>query len=144
MIESNIYLLGKLYICDPSLNKECSKEGCYINGGGCYLTNNDMCKEKRLNFKLLQAIIKDNDIPEDVKLINGYGYEDDDSEMMGMWYNKEENIICFTENICEDNYLRDPKWEFLAGRIFFDIEKNNKAILEKYLKVRGRLKGVIK
>lgn len=137
-MKGNIYLLGKLYICDPDLNENCTKEGCYRNGGGCYLTNDDRCKEQRLNFKLLQAIIKDNEIPEDVGFISDSGWECCDTEMMGLWYNPKENLICFTQNISDDKYLRNPDWEFLAGRIFFDIEKNNKDILEKYLEVRGR------
>ena len=28
----------KLYICDPNLNKECSKTNCHINGGPCIHT----------------------------------------------------------------------------------------------------------
>lgn len=31
-----------LYLCDPDKNKECSKEGCYIYGGACCLTRNEL------------------------------------------------------------------------------------------------------
>lgn len=30
----------KLFYCDPKKNSVCSKEGCFINGGGCVLTSN--------------------------------------------------------------------------------------------------------
>lgn len=138
MRKSNIYLLGKVYICDPDLNENCTKEDCYRNGGGCYLTNDRNCEEKRLNFKLLQTIMKDNDIPEDVGFISDSGWEDGDSEMMGLWYNPKENLICFTQQINEDIYLRKPDWEFLAGSLFFDTEEYAKKIVKKYLEVRGR------
>lgn len=138
MKKGNIYLLGAVHICDPDLNKDCTKEGCYRNGFGCYLTNDRKCEEKRLNFKLLQTIMKDNDIPEDVGFISDSGWECGDSEMMGLWYNAKENLICFTQNISDDKYLRNPDWEFIIGSPFHDNERCNKEILEKYLKVRGR------
>ena len=28
-----------LYLCDPELNTDCDKTGCYINGGGCMQTS---------------------------------------------------------------------------------------------------------
>lgn len=31
-----------LYVCDPDKNTECSKEGCYIHGGACCLTRNEL------------------------------------------------------------------------------------------------------
>ena len=27
-----------LFECNPQLNRECTKSGCYIHGGPCYLT----------------------------------------------------------------------------------------------------------
>lgn len=38
----------KLYYCDPSKNKKCSKTWCYLKGGECFLTTdkkNSMLKE---------------------------------------------------------------------------------------------------
>lgn len=29
---------GRIYMCDPEKNTECSKRACYINGGGCRRT----------------------------------------------------------------------------------------------------------
>lgn len=37
-----------VYECDPEKNKKCTKEGCFINGGGCRLT---LHKEFSINGK---------------------------------------------------------------------------------------------
>jgi len=34
----------KLYECNPSKNKECSKTSCYIIGGPCHSTTNEQYK----------------------------------------------------------------------------------------------------
>lgn len=38
----------ELYLCDPDINKNCTKEGCFINGGPCRMTNHkEFEKEER-------------------------------------------------------------------------------------------------
>lgn len=35
-----------LYLCDPDKNTECTKEGCYINGGPCCLTKYERFRDE--------------------------------------------------------------------------------------------------
>lgn len=35
-----------LYLCDPDKNTECTKEGCYINGGPCCLTKYEQFRDE--------------------------------------------------------------------------------------------------
>ena len=35
-----------LYLCDPDKNTECTKEGCYVNGGPCYLTKDERFRDE--------------------------------------------------------------------------------------------------
>ena len=35
-----------LYLCDPDKNTECTKEGCYIHGGECYLTRDERFRDE--------------------------------------------------------------------------------------------------
>ena len=41
-----------LYLCDPDKNTECTKEGCYINGGECYLTRDERFRNEWLTNML--------------------------------------------------------------------------------------------
>lgn len=51
-----------------------------------------------MTFKILQKIIKDNNIPEDVHLLSDSGWECNETEMNGVYYNKSENEIVFTQH----------------------------------------------
>ena len=39
LIEADL-LRKQLYLCDTERNQECTKTGCHINGGECFLTTN--------------------------------------------------------------------------------------------------------
>lgn len=52
-----------------------------------------------MTFELLQKIIKDNNIPEDVVLRSNSGWECNATEMDGVWYHREDNVIHFTQDI---------------------------------------------
>ena len=46
-------LIPELYWCDPNKHKECSKSGCYINGGECYrTTHKEYALEEKSNPKV--------------------------------------------------------------------------------------------
>lgn len=42
--------LPKIYLCDPSKNKDCKKTGCYWNGGDCRHTKKEEYKAE-YNFE---------------------------------------------------------------------------------------------
>lgn len=54
------------YYCSPSLNKECTKEGCFLNGGPCCCTTDPKYAARtleridRMNFKLVAAVANDD------------------------------------------------------------------------------------
>jgi len=43
-LEAQENKLPKIYLCDPSKNKECDKTFCFINGGDCNMTQKKECK----------------------------------------------------------------------------------------------------
>ena len=72
-----------------------------------------------MTFGLLHEIIKQNNIPEDVKLMSDSGWECNATEMDGVYYNREENVIVFTQDAYPESiYARNPKkWGLLYGEI---------------------------
>lgn len=43
-LETQLNKLPKIYLCDPSKNKDCKKTGCYLNGGDCRHTQKEEYK----------------------------------------------------------------------------------------------------
>ena len=61
-----------------------------------------------MTFKFLQKLIKDNNIPEDVKLLSDSGWECFETEMNGVWYSEKDNTIVFTQGTDYDgDYILD-------------------------------------
>ena len=54
-----------------------------------------------MTFEQLNKIIKENNIPENVHLLSDSGWECDATEMDGVYYNKNENVIVFTQDYDE-------------------------------------------
>lgn len=52
-----------------------------------------------MTFKKLQKIFRDNNIPENVVLMSDSGWECCATDMDGIYYNKKENVIVFTQRI---------------------------------------------
>ena len=50
-----------------------------------------------MTYELLTKIIEENNIPKDVKFMSDSGWECCETEMDGIFYNKEENILIFTQ-----------------------------------------------
>ena len=50
-----------------------------------------------MKFNELCEIIEQNNIPKDVELLSDSGWECDATSMNGVYYNKEENVIVFTQ-----------------------------------------------
>lgn len=48
--------IPEMYECDPSKNKECSKTGCFINGGDCFYTSKKHCVIENAMRRLESAI----------------------------------------------------------------------------------------
>lgn len=75
-----------------------------------------MRKEKgeKITFELLNKIIKDNNIPENVKLMSDSGWECDATDMDGIYYSSNDNVIVFTQNGNSfESYYKDKNWKLL-------------------------------
>lgn len=69
-----------------------------------------------MTFEKLRKIIEDNNIPEDVALTSDSGWEGDATEMDGVYYNKADNTIVFTQDASEYNgYSHCEAWRLLYG-----------------------------
>ena len=58
-----------------------------------------------MNFGKLKEILEKNNIPDNAILLSDSGWECDATDMDGIYYNKEKNIVVFTQG--DDNY--NPK-----------------------------------
>lgn len=54
-----------------------------------------------MTFEKLKELIKKYNIPSNVKLLSDSGWECDETEMDGVYYNEEENHIIFTQEFSE-------------------------------------------
>lgn len=66
-----------------------------------------------MTYKILQQIIKENNIPDDVKLMSDSGWECDATDMDGIFYNKKENILIFTQYYDDREYQSNVDYECL-------------------------------
>lgn len=64
-----------------------------------------MDSKKIMTYELLTKIIKENNIPKNVKLMSDSSWECDETEMNGIFYNKDKNVLIFTPN--GDQYDRE-------------------------------------
>lgn len=67
-----------------------------------------------MTFKKLKQIFIENNIPEDVILKSDSGWECDPTNMDGIYYNREDNIVVFTQGYKYNNYASQegmPDWK---------------------------------
>ena len=67
-----------------------------------------------MTFKKLKQIFIENNIPENVILKSDSGWECDPTDMDGIYYNKEDNIVVFTQGYEYNNYASQenmPDWK---------------------------------
>lgn len=57
-----------------------------------------------MTFEKLSKLIEENDIPKDVHLQSDSGWECSETEMDGVWYNRETNTMIFTQD--NDDYYK--------------------------------------
>ena len=70
-----------------------------------------------MTFAQLNELIKKHNIPVDVHLLSDSGWECDETEMNGVWFNRERNEIIFTQGDFlepkHSKYGKIPGWELL-------------------------------
>lgn len=50
-----------------------------------------------MTYELLTRIIEEHNIPKDVKMMSDSGWECEETEMNGIFYNEKENTLIFTQ-----------------------------------------------
>lgn len=70
-----------------------------------------------MTFKELKELLEDNHIPDDVHFESDSGWECGPTEMDGVFYNKDENTIVFTQGCWGglDDYMTLDGWEMLKN-----------------------------
>ena len=66
-----------------------------------------------MTFQILSEVIRENNIPEDVKLVSDSGWECDATDMDGIYYNQEYNTLVFTQGFERDSYNDIDGWKRL-------------------------------
>lgn len=69
-----------------------------------------------MTFNQLSKIIKQNHIPKNVHLLSDSGWECCETEMDGVYYNKNENVIVFTQS-CSEYEKYDPNFDRKYSKI---------------------------
>lgn len=71
-----------------------------------------------MTYALLTEIIEENHIPKNVKLMSDSGWECDETEMDGIFYNKENNTLIFTQNgSLYDRWCEREGWVCIYGKL---------------------------
>lgn len=70
-----------------------------------------------MNLNKLLELIREYDIPEDVKLRSDSGWECGATDMDGVYYNRKLNVIVFTQGVSvSDYYFINSDWEIINGK----------------------------
>lgn len=70
-----------------------------------------------MTFELLNNIIEENNIPKNVHLLSDSGWECNETEMDGVFYNRNENKLVITQDgsYYDRAWFRKDGWELLYG-----------------------------
>lgn len=68
-----------------------------------------------MTVDIFKRILKENNIPDDVRLMSDSGWECDATEMDGVYYHRKTNTIVFTQGYGNHEYENSGEWEIMAG-----------------------------
>ena len=67
-----------------------------------------------MTMEILERVLKENNVPHDVRFMSDSGWECDPTEMDGVFYSRQNNTIVFTQGSCSDReYEQSEEWEIL-------------------------------
>jgi len=89
-----------------------------------------------MTFELLLRIIKENEIPHDVILRSNSGWECDPTEMDGVWYDSEKNIIHFTQSGWS-SYEEEQGFKLLYGKTMEEQLEERRQWRNKRIGMKG-------
>lgn len=94
-------------------------------------------KEVRMTYGMLKKVFEENHIPEDAILMSDSGWESDPAHMNCIFYNKEANVVVFTQDSkYECDYEEEP-WQLLYESNLCEelgISKERKQEIDNILK----------
>ena len=77
-----------------------------------------------MTFEKLSKLIEKYNIPKNVHLLSDSGWECCETEMNGVYYNKEQNVIVFTQEINEyERYDERNEDDYIKGFIALVVDK---------------------
>lgn len=87
-----------------------------------------------MNIKLLNKIIKENDIDENVTLVSDSGWECGPTDMDGVFYSKEKGLIIFKQGDADYQYkigVYNDEYKVSDFRYFLLDEGGYREVLEE-------------
>lgn len=68
-----------------------------------------------MTFSTLHKLLVKHAIPADVKLMSDSGWECNATDMDGIWYNRKENILVFTQegDMYDYHYTENEDWKLI-------------------------------
>ncbi len=101
-------------------------------GFDVYKENPD--KYRFMTFEMLSEIIERHNIPKNVRLMSDSGWEVDATDMCGVFYNEQENILVFTQHTDDSDHYSNEKWRIVTDEVFESLRVYERAMiyLEKY------------
>ena len=74
-------------------------------------------KENDMTFELLNNIIEEHNIPKSVHLLSDSGWECEESDMDGVFYNRNKNELVITQrgSYYDRSWFRKDNWELIYG-----------------------------
>lgn len=71
-----------------------------------------------MTLAYLREIMEKNDIPEDVRLMSDSGWECDATDMGGVFYHRDDNIIVFTQSTQyrDSEYSEEDGWKAISHK----------------------------
>lgn len=81
--------------------------------------------EEIMTFEKLNNLINKYNIPKNVHLLSDSGWECNETEMCGVYYNKKENIIIFTQEISEYEKYDERNEYYIKGFIALKDSEDN-------------------
>lgn len=68
-----------------------------------------------MTFGEVKRIFEQNNIPDSAKLMSDSGWECDATDMDGIYYNRAQNVVVFTQDFDSRDYIA-PLWERLRAQ----------------------------
>ena len=72
-----------------------------------------------MTFTILKKVMEEHSIPDDAKLMSDSGWECSATNMDGIYYNRDKNVVVFRQcpSKYDDKYFENPEWELLYGEL---------------------------